>query len=74
MDLFKEIGKLGCQSASTLLEKNWKHKIFEDDPLVNKGGYHLLGLTLPIVLVLSVSSFMLLQKDTKLLLIKFLGF
>lgn len=44
LDLFKETRKLGCKPFNTPLERYWKHKISDDDPLVNKERYlHLVG-------------------------------
>jgi len=40
----KETGKLGCRPASTPLERNWKQKITDDDPPVDRKTYqHLVG-------------------------------
>nr|KYP52271.1 hypothetical protein KK1_025875 [Cajanus cajan] len=33
LDLLRETRKLGCRPATTPLDRNWKHKIIEDDPL-----------------------------------------
>ena len=44
MDMLKETGKLGCRPAGTPLEQNWKQKISEKDPPVNRDSYqHLVG-------------------------------
>lgn len=36
LDLLKETGKLGCKPASTPLERNWKSKISDNDPPVDR--------------------------------------
>ena len=44
LDLLKETGKSGRKPAGTPLERNWKQKILEEDPLVDRDIYqHLVG-------------------------------
>src|ERR1044072_10047523 len=42
LDLLQEIGKLGCKPATTPLDRNWKLKITDDDPLVERERYQRL--------------------------------
>lgn len=39
LDLLQETGKLGCQPATTPMEKNWKEKLTEEDPPTNRERY-----------------------------------
>ena len=44
LDLLNETGKLGCRPAGTPLERNWKQRITEEDPPVERERYqHLVG-------------------------------
>lgn len=42
LDLLEETRKLGCKPVGTPLEKNWKSKIKDDEPLVDVGRYQRL--------------------------------
>ena len=42
LDLLQETGKLGCKPATTPLDRNWKLKITDDDPLVERERYQRL--------------------------------
>ena len=42
LDLLRDTGKTGCKPASTPLERNWKEKITDHDPPVDREQYQRL--------------------------------